>query len=455
VVLQQKKSSRVPHFAVETAPSGIHAMPALPADQSSPTRDIDISKPNSGRRPAPKGQAVWWLIVIAVVAILGLRLSLPDDQMAWGPPGLAVILATALFVGFVSWYAVWNGLFTWMRLARAPAKALGRGDKAAAEQAFAVALTRARRFPPHDHRHGLMLVELAGYLKLVGRTSEAKTLFEEAVEILEQEWKRRPYEYFIALNNLAVYLIDILDYAGAQRILERLLDMTLFWSKGGIKRGLSASNASFIELLLHLNLVVLFVRMEKLDLAADHLEEADAHFGKLVKPQSVVLDWYHGVRALLLSAQGQSTTAADELDKVRDVDSLMCLSVRAKLSLARGDYSQAERHLRRHLDLVGKQGSVHRPDVREQVLDLAESLFGGGKYDEAFHALNEARALTRDFALPAAPAWRKALAAWLRRARQLGRTAAVAWLEAEWQRTSTAPEQAITISPRLRIRRTE
>jgi tetratricopeptide (TPR) repeat protein len=426
-------------------------MPIVPADRDRPTPAIDIAKPNTGRPFPSKPKVFTWLVLVTLLAYFALGPPRLVERLVWVVPGLALLL----FATWICWAVVRNGLFTWTRLARAPAKALARGDKAAAEQAFAAANTRARRFPPHDHRRGLMLVELAGYLQRVGRSAEAKTLFEEAVEILEQEWKRRPYEYFIALNNLAVYLIDVQDYAAAQRILERLLDLTLFWSKGGIKRGVSAPTASLIELLLHLNLVVLFVRVENLDLAADHLEEADAHFGKLIKPQSVVHDWYHGVRALLLYARGQSTTAADELDKVRDPDSFICLSVRAKLSLARGDFSQAEQHLRRYLDLSGKQGSVHRADLREPVLDLAESLFGGGQYDEAFHALNEAHALTRDFALPAAPAWRKALADWLPRARQLGRTADLTWLEAERQRTSTVPEQAITISPRLRIRRTE
>jgi hypothetical protein len=144
--------------------------------------------------------------------------------------------------------------------------------------------------------------------------------------------------------------------------------------------------------------------------------------------------------------------AANELDKAQDPDNPMCLSVRAKLSLAKGEYSQAEQLLRKYLDLVGKHSSVHRPDLCEQVLELAESLFGESKYDEAFNALNEARAITGAFALPAGSAWRKTLAGWLDRAQQLGRAADVACLEADLGRTAAAPEQAITISPRLRIR---
>ena len=424
-------------------------MSTLPADEGTPTRDIDISKPNSGRWLQPKGYLSWWLVFVVVLVLVGLGQVWPAGLTVWVVPGLVVLPVAALIV----WGVVRHGLLTWLRLARAPARALSRGDVAGAERVFVAALARARRFSPHDYRRGLMVVELAGYLKQLGRFSEAKNLFEEGVDILGQQWKTRPEEYFIALNNLAVYFIDVQDCAAAQRMSEKLLDLTLFWSKGGIKPDVAAPGVPLIELVLQLNLVVLFVRMEELDLAADHLEEADALFGKLVKPQRQLGDWYRGVRALMLHAQGRFTMAEGELDKAQDPETPLCLSDRAKLSLVRGEFSQAEQLLRKYLDLVGKQGSVHRPDLREQVLELAESLFGGGKYDEAFYALEEARAITRDFALPVASAWRKALAGWLHRAQCLARTADVAWLDAELHRVSTVPEQAITISPRLRIRR--
>jgi tetratricopeptide (TPR) repeat protein len=197
------------------------------------------------------------------------------------------------------------------------------------------------------------------------------------------------------------------------------------------------------------------VSMEEVGLAADHLEGADALFGKLVKPQRQLVDWVRGIRALLLHAQGRFEAASGELDEIQDQEGLMCLSVRAKLCLARGDFSQAERLLRKYLGLAGKYGPGHRPDVREQVLDLAESLLGGGKPDEAFDALEEARAITRDFALPTTPAWRRALADWLRRARDSSRTADAARLEAESEALLVSPQQAITVSPKFRLRRPE
>jgi tetratricopeptide (TPR) repeat protein len=443
--LQQGDDASSELFAREDAHSGIYPMPA---DQGPPPRQIDVAMPTSWHRFNPKVISLWLLVFFLLVIVL-VDLEWSAVQAAWPITGLTALLVVAAWIG---WLVFRNGLLTWLRLARAPARALMRGDRVGAERAFAAALARARRFSPHDYRRALMVVELAGYLKQLGRSPEAKALFEEGVEILGQQWKTRPQHYLVALNNLAVYLIDVHDFAAAQRMLEKVLDLTLFWRKGGITPHGAAPNAPLIELVLHLNLVVLFVRLEELTLAADHLEEADALFGKLLKPQRRLGDWYRGVRALLLHAQGRLTMAANELDKVKDQDNALCISVRAKLSLARGEFSQAEQLLRKFMDLRGKQGSVHRPDLREQVLDLAESLFGGSKYDEAFHALEEARAITRDFALPPTSAWHKALASWLHRAQQLGRTADVAWLEADLQGTSTAAEQAITISPRLRIR---
>ena len=93
---------------------------------------------------------------------------------------------------------------------------------------------------------------------------------------------------------------------------------------------------------------------------------------------------------------------------------------------------------------------MHRPDLIDQVLELAESLFGQGKHDEAFNSLQEAQAITSDFGLPATAAWRKALAIWLQRAQQLGRTAEILRLETDLHKMSETPEQAITISTRLR-----
>ena len=188
-----------------------------------------------------------------------------------------------------------------------------------------------------------MLLELAGFLKNLGRSSEAKGLFEESVEILGRRWKSSPLDYFIALNNQAAYLITIQDWVGAQHILEKVLDLTLFWSKGGIKHAAPSLSVQSIEFILHLNLVILFVRIEELDLAADHLEKMDVLFSQFSKSyQKRCIDYYHGVRALLLHAEGRFKIAAHEIDKAKNPENPLCLSVRAKLNLAQGDFAEAE-----------------------------------------------------------------------------------------------------------------
>ena len=415
-------------------------------------REFDIAKPRSKWWRRKLNFSPWLWLVYTLLMVVVIFAGGGNWRAAY--PLLAGLgLIVLLIAASIGWQLiVRHGFLTWRRLARSPAKAMSRGDAVGADRAFVAAVARARQFSPHDHRRGIMLLELTDYLKNLGRCSEAKAFFEESVEIFGREWQSSPVEYLIALNNQAVFLIDLQDFAGAQRILEKVLDLTLFWSKGGIKPAAPVYTVQSIELILHLNLVVLCMRVEELAPAADHLEEADALFGKFTNAQQRQWsDYYRGVRALLLHAQGRFTMAANELDTAKNPENLICMSVRAKLNMERRDFSQAEQLLRKCLEMEGKQGSVHRPELRDYVMDLAESLFGQSKYDEAFEALEEAQAITHDFLLPATSSWRKTLADWLHRAQHLGRTADIALLEADLQKMSAIPEQAITISPKLRI----
>ncbi len=417
-------------------------------------RDIDIAKPRPKWWNRRIGFCSWlpWLVVGLLLVFFFFT---SDDKWRIAYP-LLLLCGIVVFVVAVSigWQLIFrHGILTWMRLARMPAKAMARGDAVGAERAFAAAAARARRFSPRNRRRGLMLLELTGYLKNLGRCVEAKTFFEESVEILGQRWQSYPLEYLIASNNQAAYLIDVHDFDAGQRILERVLDLTLLWSKGGIKPAAPAATVNLIEFVLHYNLVVLCVRVEELAAAADHLEEAGARYGKLYKVQQRHWsDLHHGIRALLLHAQGRFSQAANELDMVKNPLTLMCVSVRAKLDMAAGDFSKAEDLLRKCIEREGKHGSSHRPELGGHLMDLAESLFGQSKYDEAFKALAEGLAISHDFATLPTPAWRRVLPEWRNRAQQLGRTADVALLETELQKMASTPEQAITLSDRLRTR---
>jgi tetratricopeptide (TPR) repeat protein len=421
-----------------------------------PCRDIDL-KARPAKWPGRAGGWLWLLLFITCVIVL-LAIGDIDGHKGW----LLLTVPAVVFFSFVVLFAAWiawvlvvrRGVLTWLRLARAPAKALVRGDRAEAERALARALARAKRFSPQDRRRGLMLVELAGFVKAQGRYSEAKALFDESVAILSHRWRSNPLDYFIALNNYAVYFIDLCDHAAAQRILEQILDLTLFWQKRRqASRASSHHWVHLLELVLHMNLVVLFVQMQEVGEAADHMEEADAIFPRLSRRQQAKLgDHFLGTRALLLYARGQFASAARELDKAKDASYPMCLHVQAKLALVRLEFAQAEHLLRQCFDREGKKGSLHRPDLRDHTLELAESLFGQGKHDEAFATLQDVRAMVADFAMPPTTAWRKSLASWLQRARELHRPDQVALLEADLQKATDA-DLGIVISPRLRIRR--
>jgi tetratricopeptide (TPR) repeat protein len=415
-------------------------------------RDIDISRPTAGHWLRGKRH---WLWLTAVLLLFYVYFALGGMHvhgwLAWLVPVTFIVVVTAP----LAWVLiVRRGVLTWIRLARAPARAMARGDAAEAERALQKALARARRFRPHDQRRGLMLVGLAEYVKYQGRYDEANALYSEAVEILGQHRRSGSLDYFVALNNYAIFFIHLRDHASAQRMLERALDLTLLRKKTQPDPGVVKRSASAIELVLHLNLIFLFIEMGELGEARSHREEVDDIFDAMTRRQQARYeDHYRAVRALLLYAQGAFANAEAELDRAPNPEYPACLRVRTKLRLVRQDFAQAENLLRKFLDQERKKGSLHRPELRDHTLELAESLFGQGRMDEAFQALDEARAIVADFALPPSASWGHALHAWRHRARDLGRTETATALDAELMSLQATPEHGITVSDKLRVQR--
>jgi tetratricopeptide (TPR) repeat protein len=425
-------------------------MPDVP-DSEARSRDIDISRSTLSQWLQPGTKWLWILALCLVVTVL-FQLGGFDGEMGGTLLALPIVLVLGVLV-WIGWILiVRRGVLTWMRLAWAPARAMARGDVAGAERAYARALERARRFASGDHRRGLMLVELAGFAKNQGRYPEAKALFAESVEILGGSRRKYPIDYFVALNNYGIYFIHLRDFEAAQRILETALDVMLATKKKGRQDAL-AKVASPVELILHLNLVFLFIEMRALAEAADHLDEADDIFpGLSWRSRRRFGDHYRAVGALLMYAQGRFAEAAEELARAKNPDYPSCLRVRARLALVRQDYSEVEQLLRRSFDEQRKKGSLHLPEGRDSYLDFAESLFGQGKHDAAFAALQEARTIVADYGLPPDPRWRGALEGWLQRAKELERIETASSLDAELQRLTATPEHGITISAKLRVR---
>src|SRR5882724_9105441 len=353
------------------------------ADNSYPSRrrsrDIDISKPPLSQWFRPK---ISWLWLLVFFLSLWVFVALDGTDWNFGSvltllPGVVVVV----FMALLAWaLVVRRGLFTWMRLARAPARAMARGDSAGAERALHKALERARRFPPGDRRRGVMLVELAGYVKNQGRYAEAKLLYDECIEILVRHQRSSPMDYFVALNNYAIFFSHLHDHGAAQHMLERVLDLTLVRNEGQEDtRSVAAYPLPEIQLVLHLNLVFLFLEMRALADARSHILEADEIFAGLIKGrQARYAGHYRALRALLMFALGQFANAAREVDKAANRDYSACLRARAKLHLIRMELSQAETLLRKFSDLERRKGTLHRPELRSNTLDLAESLFGQG-----------------------------------------------------------------------------
>jgi tetratricopeptide (TPR) repeat protein len=422
-------------------------------DDRSPRRSDSPDIARSPRTRWLRPNINWFLFFILFLAILA---GMFQDLTRWNLTWTLIILLAVMIVGVlgrIGWtLVVRRGVLTWMRLARAPAKAMAKGRTELAEKAFQKAIDRALRFDERDPRRGLMLIELAGFAKNQGRYPQARELFLESIDILEQHRRTHPIDYFVALNNYAIYFIHLRDFQAAQEILERAVDLTMARRKSAEQA--ASPLFAHVELVLHLNLAFMFIEMRALDEAADHLEEADRIFPELApKNRARIGDHFHGVRALLKYAQGRFASAAEEVEAARNPDFPTCIRARAKLALVRQEFVQAENLLRRLFDEQRKLGSIHLPELRNHNVELAESLLGQGKPEEALTALQEARAIVADFGLPATPDWRRTLEGWLSRVKDLGRTDVAEALETELRTIAATPEQGITISPRLRVRR--
>jgi tetratricopeptide (TPR) repeat protein len=425
-------------------------MADMPEQQDTPHRpdasNIEVA-PSATRRL--RGFGLWLLVFLFALLIFFL------SENTLSGVRILILIITPLFLVLVLflWLLVaQTGFFTWMRLAWAPAKAMASGDRDKAERAFSRALERARRFEAHDRRRGMMLIELAGYAKNQGRYAEARDLFEEAVEILGRDWRQRATEYFVALNNYAIYFIHMGDYSAAQEILEKALDLSLLRKKGqGNQLSLGLAGMQQVELVLHCNLMFLFLEMNELAEARHQLDAAGSLIAAMNRHSRARFDdHYRTLRALVLFHEKDYAASQRELDQCRHTEYPPYLRLRAKLHQVEGAHAQAEELLLRYFAEESKRGSCHRPELRESRLELAESQHALGKHDEAFQALEAARSLTADFALPRRATYRRALEVWLRRARELNRHDIAASIDADLQQPAAVPEQAITISPKLR-----
>jgi tetratricopeptide (TPR) repeat protein len=330
---------------------------------------------------------------------------------------------------------------------------MARGDPLNAERAYQKALKRAQRFPAKDHRRGLMLSWLSQFVVDQGRYHEAKILLEECVEILACHQDTNPMDYFNALNLHAVYFIELRDFDSAQRILEKVLDLTVLTSKANEDwAGFERDQNNEIKFAMCLNLVSVFIEIRELTEAGYRLKEADSIFPDLKKKiQARWHDFYILIRTSLMCEMGNLTDAMKEIARAKDPEDPRFLRASAKILLAKQDFDQAEQSLRKYFEHQSKTGMVHRREVLAPTLDLAEALFGQAKHDDAFASLQEARSIVADFALPSDAAWRKTLETWLQRAREQGRVDVAASLDAELRAMPAMANQAITILAKFRL----
>ncbi|MBI1830412.1 MAG: hypothetical protein HYR84_03065 [Planctomycetes bacterium] len=422
------------------------------------SRDADVDISTQAAEPSLGWGAIFLIWLVAATVLVGLfTLSVVFDiSIWWGVAGIAALLALAWLIVVVWVSTIKYGTWTFMRTAQRPAELMAAGDSAGAEAACAAALERARQFDPDDLRRAMMLLEIAMYVKNQGRYPEMLALYDECVTILEKHVVAEPLIYFLALNNYGICFIHLRDFATAQKILEKALDLTLATRshEADSLQRTPLERVHLFQLVLHLNLAFLFMEMRELKEAESHLREADAIVPLLAK--NALKGWYDhyvGICALWEFEAGNFAEVEIVLAQADNPDYYVHLRVRARLCLVQQEYAQAEKLTRQFQDLERKKGTLHRPELLKMTLDFAECLFGQGKHEEAWSAFQEARSIVADFGLPTDRVWRSALETWLRRARELGKTEVAALMENELQRAPANVDGQIMILEKLRARR--
>jgi tetratricopeptide (TPR) repeat protein len=410
------------------------------------------------RRWSRKVMLYLFLLTLAGAMFLAFHEDPPRGGLKGRPPEPWLHPTTTMYLifggGILFAFIFFRISLAWRRLAQLPARMMARGDAAGAERAYERALARARAYRASDFRRGAMLYELAGYVGNQGRYPEAEALFEESIEFLADKAGPQRAHYFCALNNLAVLLLHKKDYPGAQRLFEKALVLIPTMKRNAPSLFLALSSSDkYLEFVLHLNLSHLAVQVKQLDEARWHLEQADVVLRSISRLQRrSVHDYCLGCWCEWKCAAGLYEEAWDDCARARDPNHAAILFIRARVELARKNYPQAEKFLRKRWEAERKKGTLHRPDLLASTLVLAESLLGQGKHVEAFAALQEARSIVADFGIPRDAGWAATLRTWLEQAQQLARSADAAALEQELGAIPTMTSTAVIALDRFRIR---
>jgi len=411
--------------------------------QKNSRRDIDISTHQSGPKFGLRGNVIVWGAFLTLFVLL-YYFQLPLWLIFSLVPAVIVIL-----VGILVWkIVIKRGILTWMRMVMKPAQLMAAGDAGGAEEACAKALARARSFATGDHRRGIMLCELAMFVKNQGRQTEAIELYEECVGIFATDALREPFDYFVSLNNYGICFIHVKDYDAAQRTLEKAIDMIMAARKREANQimVMALAQVQALEFVLHLNLAFLFMEMHEMREAELQLRDADALAPLLSK--KTFTQWNDHYRAICAAWEfhaGNLDEADQELAKATNAEFPTCLRMRARLCLARGQFAEAVKLLRKYQAAEKKKGTLHRPDLLKATLDYADALYGDCKHDEGLAAFVEARSIAADFKVPPDADWAKTLEQWLPRVRAAQPMELAELMASEIAQIKTSPNKAITI----------
>lgn len=321
------------------------------------------------------------------------------------------LLPAAAIILWVFVYALWrSGIFTWLRVARQPAKLYARGQGDQAEASFEQALRYAEsKYRDDDHRRASILIVLADYSAQTARAERAASLYQEALRILCRIIERRPFEYFLCLNNHAVLLINWKNYAKAQSLLELASEIIKPYRK------FQHAPIGLVTQLLRFNLISVYIFEKQYEAAERLIGEMDpTAVSALARQRKLVREMTASAQARLWCARRQYERALQACATITRMPHFATLPrCQALLGLER--WQEAETVVGAILNSLNNLAPTH-PVRLDYYVFMVDCLLGRGEWQQAqlwrTQALQAATAhglLTHRFWTEAQARWRSVL----------------------------------------------
>jgi len=379
------------------------------ADLDVAVPEIEISKSTPRLLRLREGMVSFWILVAIGVG----------GALYFQRP-LLVVVAIFLWANF---YGVSrSGVFTWLRVARKPAKLYSQGQTDEAEASFERALKYAEtRYREGDHRRALILVMLADYSAQTARAQRAESLYQEALRILCRVIEHRPYEYFLCLNNYAVLMINWKNYDKAHALLELASEIIKPYRK------FQHAQIGLVSQLLRFNLVSVLIFNKQYEAAEQLVGEFDpTAVASLSRQRKLIREMAASAQARLWCARGQYERGLQDCATISRIPQLAS-HPRCQALLGLQRWHEAESAISANLSSLNNLAATH-PVRLDYYVFMVDCLLGRGDWQQAQTWREQALEAVTAHGLLAHRFWTEAQACW-RSALERGgnHDAAAAW----------------------------